>query len=41
MGENHHPIPLSRAEAFADGLGIRLPILLAPMGGCMSALLVD
>ena len=33
MGENFHPIPLSRAEAFADRLGIRLPILLAPMAG--------
>jgi len=31
MGENFYPIPLSRAEAFADRLGIRLPILLAPL----------
>src|ERR1035437_6693808 len=33
MGEKLHRIPLSRAEAFADRLGIRLPILLAPMAG--------
>ena len=33
MVDQKHSSPVSRAQAFADRLGIRLPILLAPMAG--------
>ena len=33
MVETKHSSPRGRAEAFANRLGIRLPILLAPMAG--------
>jgi len=33
MLDNSHPSPRTRAEGFAHRLGIRLPILLAPMAG--------
>lgn len=33
MSDNRHSSPRARAEAFANHLGIRLPILLAPMAG--------
>ncbi len=33
MGDKKHSSPRARAEAFTDRLGIRLPVLLAPMAG--------
>ena len=33
MGDKKYSSPRARAEAFSDRLGIRLPILLAPMAG--------
>src|SRR6202522_818883 len=33
MFDKGHPSPRGRAESFAHRLGIRLPILLAPMAG--------
>lgn len=33
MGDNGHISPRARAEAFTERLGMRLPILLAPMAG--------
>ena len=33
MFDKSHPSPRTRAEGFAHRLGIRLPILLAPMAG--------
>ncbi len=33
MSERTHPSPIARAEKFANRLGIRIPILLAPMAG--------
>jgi nitronate monooxygenase len=33
MGDKKYSSPRARAEAFTDRLGIRLPILLAPMAG--------
>jgi len=33
MASKHQRDPLARAEAFASSLGIRLPVLLAPMAG--------
>ncbi|MGC2162730.1 MAG: nitronate monooxygenase [Silvibacterium sp.] len=37
MGNKNHSSPRTRAEAFAERLGIRLPILLAPMAGACPA----
>ena len=33
MGDKKYSSPRARAEAFTGALGIRLPILLAPMAG--------